>query len=49
MSRPFRARHFLAPSPGRCPGLVYRAPSGRRGVFFDGRLLRPISGSQFRG
>jgi hypothetical protein len=33
MSRPFRASHFLAHSPGRCPGLVCRAPSGHRGGF----------------
>ena len=26
--RPFMARHFLTHSPGCCPGLVYRAPSG---------------------
>ena len=28
ISRPFRASHFLAHYPGRCPGLVCRAPSG---------------------
>ena len=28
ISRPFRARQFLPRYPGRCPGLVYHAPSG---------------------
>ena len=45
ISRPFRASHFLAHSPGRCPGLVYRAPSG---LAFTTHQLPPLLPHYYR-